>query len=132
MKKRNKSGFTIVEIAVAIAVIGLMVIALSNLFIAVGVIQRQNNHLNLASRAAEAKIEDLRNNHYNTIAPSPPALDFSNELPADLPSPRSALVSVSEPQEGLKQLEVSITYREGTRDKTVRLTGVIGNIGISQ
>ncbi|MBI4101045.1 hypothetical protein HY441_01050 [Candidatus Microgenomates bacterium] len=128
----NVTGFTIVEIAVATAVVGLIVISLTNLFITIAGIQRQNNHLALASRSAEQKIESLRNNHYNSLPLSPPPIDFTNELPADLPTPRSATVTVSEPAQGMKRLDVAITYREGSRDKTIQMSALLGNIGISQ
>ncbi len=129
--KENK-GFTLVEIAVTVAVIGMMMIALANLVIAIGGIQRQSERLTLASRIAEAKIEGLRNNHYNNLVNSPPALDFTNELPTDLPEPRSATVTVSEPSNGIKRLDVSISYTDGKLTKNVNLSGLIGNIGLSQ
>ena len=128
----RQGGFSLVEIAVGLVVVGLIVISLSNVFISIGVIQRQSDHLSLASRIAEQKIESLRNNHYNSLPLSPPPIDFTSELPDDLASPRSAQVSVSEPEAGMKRIEVTITYREGGRSKTVQLSALIGNIGISQ
>lgn len=131
-KKKIGAGFTIVEIVIAVAVLGVMIVAVTNLVIGVATIQRQNQHLTLASRLAEAKIESLRNNHYNNLVNSPPVIDFADELPADLPEPRSAQVTVSEPDPGLKQLDIVITYREGSRNKSVEMSALIGNIGISQ
>jgi prepilin-type N-terminal cleavage/methylation domain-containing protein len=128
----RNSGFTIIELIVATTVLSLMIVALVNLVIGIAGIQRQNDRLQLATRAAETKIESLRNAHYNSLAISPPAIDFASELPADLPSPRTATVTVSEPSPGLKRLDVNVTYREGSKDKTVQLTSLIGNIGISQ
>ena len=130
--EKRQAGFSLVEIAVGLVVIGLVVISISNVFISIGVIQRQSAHLSLAARLAEQKIESLRNNHYNTIPLSPPPIDFTSELPADLATPRSATVNVSEPSPGIKRLEVTITYREGSRSKTVQLSVLLGNIGISQ
>ena len=130
--KLNTQGFTITEIVVAVAVLGIMIVALTNLVIGVASVQRQNQRLTLARRTAEGKIESLRNNHYNNLVNSPPAIDFTSELPAELPDPRSALVTISEPNPGLKQLDIVITYREGSRDKSVEMSALIGNIGISQ
>lgn len=127
-----KSGFSLVEIAVGVAVIGLIIVALSDLFITITGIQRQSRNLALASRLAEQKIESLRNSHYNSLELSPPSLDFTAEMPAELASPRLAQVVVSEPAPGMKRLDVTVTYREGSRDKTVALSALIGNIGISQ
>ena len=131
-KDTNITGFSIVEIVVATAVIGMMIIAMTNLLITVSSIQEQNDHLALASRQAEAKIESLRNSHYNSLPLSPPAIDFSADLPAELPEPKSATVTVTEPSPGLKRLDVSITYHEVNRDKTVSLSALLGNIGLAQ
>ena len=128
----NNDGFTLVELVVVTAVVGLMIISLGNLFIGIGSIQRQADRLAIADRIAEDKIESLRNAHYNTLTNSPPSLDFTNELPADLPTPRSGLITISEPNPGIKRLEVIITYKESSRTKTVQLSALIGNIGISQ
>lgn len=131
-RKNNKSGFTVVEIAVGTVVIGLMVIALTDTFIAISAIQRQSANLSLASRVAEQKIESLRNNHYNNLTNSPPPIDFTNELPDQLAGPRSATITVSEANAGIKRLDIAISYREGSRTKNLKFTALIGNIGISQ
>ncbi|MBI3983670.1 type II secretion system protein [Candidatus Microgenomates bacterium] len=128
----SATGFSLVEIAVGIAVIGLIIVALSDLLITVTGIQRQNRNLALATRTAEQKIESLRNSHYNSLAVSPPPLDFTAELPAELATPRTAQVNISEPTPGMKRLDVTITYQEGSRAKSVALSALIGNIGISQ
>lgn len=129
---QNQTGFSIVEIVVGTVVIGIMVIALTNTFIAINVIQRRSANLSLATRIGEQKIESLRNNHYNTLPISPPPLDFTNELPAQLAGPRSATVTISEPQPGIKRLDISISYREGRQTKNLHLSSLIGNLGISQ
>lgn len=128
----TNKGFTLVEIAVGIAILGIMIISIANLFIAIEAIQRQSLHLALAHRAAEQEIESLRNSHYNTLALSPPNVDFTDELPPELASPRSGEVVISEPQPGIKRLDLTITYRNGRRTKTVKMSALLGNIGISQ
>src|SRR3990167_8392198 len=121
LNKKTSTGFTIIEVVVTMAVVGMMIIALTNLVISVGAIQRQTERLSLASRVAEAKIESLRNNHYNNLTNSPPPIDFTSELPEELPSPRSAYVTVSEPAEGIKRVDVVITYHDGNVDRQVQL-----------
>lgn len=130
--KNNQAGFSIVEIVVGLVVIGIVIISITDIFIATAAMQRQNRNLSLATRAGEQKIESLRNKHYNTLANSPPDINFTSELPDQLGSPRSAIVTVSEPEAGIKRLDVIITYKEGSRSKTIRLSTLIGNIGISQ
>lgn len=128
----NQAGFSIVEIVVGLVLIGIVIISITDIFIATAAIQRQNRNLSLASRAGEQKIESLRNNHYNTLVNSPPDIDFTSELPTELGEPRSAIVTISEPEQGIKRLDIVITYKEGSRDKTIRFSSLIGNIGISQ
>lgn len=129
---RSRTGFTLVEVAVGCVVFGILILALTNTFIAIGVIQRESAHYSLAQRVAEQKIEGLRNHHYNNLALSPPPLDFSGELPDELASPRTATVTISEPSEGIKRLEVLLSWRESGRNRTIQLSALIGNIGISQ
>jgi prepilin-type N-terminal cleavage/methylation domain-containing protein len=129
---QNKQGFSLVEIVVALALVSLMIVSLANLIVTIGVLQRQNRNSTLATRAAENKIEELRNNHYNTLPLSPPPLDFTSELPPELASPRSATVTISEPNSGMRRLEIDISYREGLQTRNIKLSALLGNIGLAQ
>jgi prepilin-type N-terminal cleavage/methylation domain-containing protein len=125
------NGFTLIEIVVATALAGLMVISVANLFIITGDAQRQSQRLETATHAGELKIESLRNKHYNSLEPGT-RIDFTDELPPELNEPRSAQVEISEPEPGLRRLDLHITYYDGTRKRGVDLSTVIGNVGIAQ
>jgi prepilin-type N-terminal cleavage/methylation domain-containing protein len=125
------NGFTLIEIVVATALAGLMVISVANLFIITGDAQRQSQRLETATHAGELKIESLRNKHYNSLEPGT-TIDFTDELPPELNEPRSAQVEISEPQPGLRRLDLHISYYDGTRKRGVDLSTVIGNVGIAQ
>lgn len=127
----DNRGFTLVEIVVATALAGLVVISVANLFIVAGDVQRESQYLETATRAGEQKIESLRNQHYNTLEPGT-TIDFTSELPPELNDPRSATVDISEPKSGLRKLDINITYNDGGKQRRVDLTTVIGNVGISQ
>ncbi|MEX0932142.1 MAG: type II secretion system protein [Candidatus Saccharimonadales bacterium] len=129
---KKQAGFTLVELLVATVVTGMMIIGIASLFLYVSSTQGRANRLLLATQAAENKIENFRNNHYNSLPLSPPAIDFTNELPPELGEPRSASAVISEPQTGLKRIEISVTWSEGSRDRTVELSTLISNIGIAQ
>ena len=129
--KKGSAGFTIIEVLVAMVVLGIMIISVTELFISIDATQRRSRRLESATRAAESKIESLRNSHYNTLTPGTP-LDFTAELPPGLPEPRSATVDVSEPAVGLRRLDVTVTYREGALDKEVQLSALLGDIGLAQ
>lgn len=131
MIKRDESGFTLVELIVAIAVMGLVVVGLTNLYISIETTQRKSQRLEVATRAGERQIESLRNSQYNNLTPGVD-INFTNDLPADLPAPRSGVVVVTEPEDGLRRVDVTITYKDGVGTRTVKQSSLIGVIGIGQ
>lgn len=128
---KNSDGFSLIELIVAMAIFGLMVTGVINLFVGIDTLQRRAQRIEIATRAAEAQIESLRNSHYNSLE-SGETIDFSDELPQSLPAPRTGEVVVSEPIPGMKQLEVTVEYAQQPQDYSVTLTGLMGTIGIAQ
>lgn len=126
----KNQGFTLIEIVVATVLSGLLVISVTNLFIVTEDTQRQSQRMELATHAGEQKIEGLRNNHYNTLEPGT-TIDFTDELPPLLDSP-SGTVEITEPEPGLRRLDVNVTYYDGRRERMVDLTTIIGDVGIAQ
>lgn len=131
MLHKKESGFTLIELLVTISIMGLIVIGVVNLYIAVDTAQRKSYHLEAATRAGEAQIESLRNSQYGNLT-ADSDINFTDQLPEDLPSPRSAIAHISEPEEGLKRVDVTITYKEGNGTNTVRQSSLIGIVGIGQ
>lgn len=128
---RNDSGYTIVEAILAIIVLGIVAASIHTLFVGVQRIQRQAAYLDTATRAAQHEIESLRNNNYNSLTPGED-IDFSGDLPDSLPEPRRGIAEVSEPEPGLRRVDVSVTYGFGGEERSVELSSLIGIIGISQ
>lgn len=131
MLEKKQSGFTLLELLVTIAVFGFFVVGIINLYIGIEESQRKSYHLEVATRAGEAQIESLRNSQYGNLE-ADSEIVFTDQLPADLPEPRSAIVNVSEPEPGLKKVDVSITYKDGRGSNTVRQSSFIGIVGIGQ
>lgn len=127
----KQSGFTLVELIVAIVVVGLLVTGVTSLYITTETTQRKTRLLETATRAGEKKIEELRNNHYNTLE-NDSTIDFTDELPSTLPGPRSGTVAVTEPTPGVKRVDLNITYKDGQIAKEVELTSMIGVLGLGQ
>lgn len=127
----NERGFTLIELLVASVVAGIIIVGVANMFIGIDALQRRAQRIEVATRAAESQIESLRNSHYNSLVVGDD-IDFSDNLPTELPSPRSGSVEITEPTPGLKRFEVTITYNQRPRPYTVTLTGLIGAIGIAQ
>lgn len=131
MHKRKESGFTLVELLATISIMGLLVVGLVNLYITIETSQRKSYHLEIATRAGERQIESIRNAQYGSLEPGVD-IDFTDSLPAELPEPRSGIVEVSEPEDGIRRVDVTITYKDGGKSKTVKQSSLIGVIGVSQ
>lgn len=131
MKKHTVSGFTIVELIISIIVIGIVVTALSTLFLGIQRTQTQSNYKESATRAAQRQIESLRNSNYVSLV-SGEQIDFSDELSPKLPNGSTGIVEVSEPSTGLKRVDVTVTYPDQGGTKKVMLSSLIGVIGITQ
>ena len=133
MKRRlsGSSGFTLVELLITLMLVGVVAGGLTSLFMTIQRIQVQTAYLESATRAASREIESLRNNNYNTLTPGVD-IDFTSSLPANLPKNRTGIVKVSEPVSGLRRVDVTVSYSDGSGSHHVSLSSLIGVIGIAQ
>lgn len=129
--KLRSGGFTLIELLVTIVITGFVIASISSLIISIDATQRSNELLETATRAGEQQIELLRNNSYNTLIPGEDII-FTDQLPDRLLAPRSGVVVVSEPITGVRRVDVTVTYRDGDRSRDVKLSSLIGQIGIGQ
>ncbi len=127
----NQSGLTLIEIAVTILVIGLVAISIVSLMTTTQQIQLQTRYLESATYAAQTEVESLRNMNYSNLDPGT-SLDFSDELPSDLPKGSIGTVTISEPVNGLRRVDVAVTYPVENNTRTVRVSSLIGVLGITQ
>jgi prepilin-type N-terminal cleavage/methylation domain-containing protein len=130
-KKMSNGGFTIVELLVTIAIIGIASIGIASLFYSIQVTQQQSRYVDAATRAAQREIEVLRNNSYNNLQDGQ-VINFTSDLPDSLPANKSGIVNVSEPSNGLKRVDVTVSYSNSGRTHSVKLSSLIGIIGLSQ
>lgn len=129
--KRGEAGFTLVELLVTIVAIGVVFGSISSLMLSVQNGQRTAMFIEGATRAGQREIEILRNNQYASLTPGV-NIDFSDDLPDYLPLPRSGTVVVSEPASGLRRVDVTVSYGSGSAQRSVKLTSLIGVLGIAQ
>lgn len=129
---KSESGFTFLELLATTMFIGIAFASIVEIFISLNGINRQSRNLVDAKQAALERIEDYRNSAYVDIPVGSPALDFSAQLPANLGSPKTGTVNVTETQTGLKRVDVFVSYREGNRTKQVELSTLITEEGIGQ
>lgn len=127
---RSQAGFSIVELVVAI-VVGVLFLSSINLivnnYIHIGL---RGRNLTLANSFASGKVEALRNAGYNSLDAG--TSDISSELPPQLTSPKSGSMTISQPQTGLKQIDISITYSDDGVNRTSSFRTYIGELGVGQ
>lgn len=127
---KNQLGFTLVELVASIAVIGIVTTSVVSLFGSIQSTQRRTAYMETATRAAQREMESLRNNNFNNLNAGE-TIDFTSQLPASLKN-KSGTVVVTEPNSGLKRIDISVVYYEGTSQQEVKLSSLIGILGITQ
>lgn len=130
MKTKRQSGFTVVELVVTIVAAGVIIpavaLALSNLIS----INHRARDLTLASSVSQSEAETLRSVGYNSLGTG--TTDFSGQLPAAMGSPKSASYTVSEPETGVKQIDISISYSDYGASRTLTYRTYISELGVGQ
>ena len=131
MYKSKEDGYSVLEVLVTIVVVGVLFSAVIALYSNVLIVQNRTQNLETATRAAHRQVEALRNLQYNLLEEGED-INFSDDLPADLPSGSTGVVEVTEAQQGLKRVDVTVTYPDGSSENTVTVSSLIGIIGITQ
>jgi prepilin-type N-terminal cleavage/methylation domain-containing protein len=127
---KQEGGFTLVEIVVTILLLGVATAALTSIFISIRNIQLQTTYYDTANRAAARQIESLRNNSYASLTAGQ-TITFTNDIPSSLPK-RTGTAVISSPSDGLRRVDATVTYEAQGRTRTVTLSSLIGELGITQ
>jgi prepilin-type N-terminal cleavage/methylation domain-containing protein len=130
MSANKQAGFTLVEILVSLAVAGIVIMSLNQVVTTYVHLSQRGRYLNLANSYIEARVEALRNTGYNSLATGTTSLTSS--LPAQLPPSRSAWMTVTTPSGGIKQIDLTISYKDQGQNNTYRYTTYIGELGVGQ
>jgi len=131
MSKLNQSGFTLVELTITVVVLGIVLTSVISLFVNIQQAQTHTRFLETSTYAAQTEIESLRTINYNNLTPGT-TIDFTNQLPSSLPKGSTGTVTVSEPLDGLRRVDVSVTYTYKGKTRSVALSSLIGVLGITQ
>lgn len=127
---QKESGFTLVEVMISLVLVGIVVGSVTALFGSIQSTQRRTAWMESATRAAQREMESLRNNNYNNLEAGQ-TIDFTGQLPSNLRNP-SGIVTVSEPNPGLKRVDITVTYQDGSDQQKVSLSSLVGILGITQ
>lgn len=130
MTRKTEQGFTIVELLVTIAVVGILVPTLVGFMNTLNRFNDRARDLTLVNSLAENKVESLRSAGYTAIPTG--TTTFTNELPATLGSPRSATYVVTTPSSGLKQIDLTVSYNDHGATQNVKYRTYVGELGVGQ
>lgn len=129
-KRLSTEGFTLVELIVAIAVGAIVTITLSQVVNNYVHLSQRGRWLSLANSFVEAKAEALRNGGYNGLSLG--TVNITNELPSQLPPGKSATMTITSPSGGIKQVYLTVTYKDQGQNQTFNYTTYIGELGVGQ
>jgi prepilin-type N-terminal cleavage/methylation domain-containing protein len=133
LENRNR-GFTMIELVVTIAFMGIVIVSLMELFTVLRQTNRAADNYTIATQVAQQLVEQYRNTPYANIALG--TVDLTSSALGSYPSlqtPRSAIVTVTETDpDGLKKLEVAVSYKGRTGTRSVQLTTYVSYRGINK
>lgn len=130
MKTNRQSGFTVVELVVTIVAAGVIIPAVALALANVIGINHRARDLTLASSVAQSEAETLRSTGYNSLAAG--TTSFTSQLPAAMGSPKSASYTISTPETGVKQIDISVTYSDYGASHTLTYRTYISELGVGQ
>lgn len=128
--KKQQDGFTIVELLVSIAVAAIVTASLSQVVTSYVHISQRGRYLSIANAYIEAKAEALRNTGYNGLNVG--TTNLTSELPSQLPASRSASMTITNPLGGIKQVNLTISYKDQSLTNTYTYTTYVGELGVGQ
>lgn len=128
---QSQKGYSVIEVLMAIVIAGILFSAVIALYSSVLIVQDRTQKLEIATRAAHQQIESLRNLQYNALEEGED-IDFSDDLPRELSIESTGIVEVSDAEQGLKRVDVTVTYPFRDSSNSVTVSSLIGVIGITQ
>lgn len=127
---KASAGFTMIELLVVIAIFGIVMPTLAASINNLTVLNNRARDLALANLVAESKAENLRNAGFNSLSPG--TVSFSDELPNKLGSPKTGAYTVTIPEPGLAEINLTINYRDYSQTKTIHYKTVVSELGVGQ
>ena len=118
------------EILVSIAVAAIVTMALNSVVTTYLHVSQRGRYMNLANSYVESKVEALRNQGYNSLAVGTTSL--TSELPSQLALSRSATMTVTNPSGGIKQVDITVNYKDQGFTNSISYTTYLGELGVGQ
>jgi type II secretory pathway pseudopilin PulG len=128
--KHRPQGFSIVELVIAIVIAGIIIPAVAMALTNLSAINHRARDQALANMLAQNKVESLRSIGFNAIPLS--TVSFSAELPSVMGGPKSASYTVTSPQTGIKQVDITISYTDYGQSRGATFRSYISELGVGQ
>lgn len=127
---KNESGFTIVELIVAIVVGTILITSAILLMTSTERLSQRQRDLTAANSFVEQKVEALRSAGF--LGLNDGTTDITSELPAELNSPRDGSLQISTAGGGLKKVDITLIYNDQGTNRTYSYTTYVGELGVGQ
>ena len=124
VRKSDQRGFSLVELMIAITVLGVGVLSLAGLF---PLAMNRVNVGDLESRAtfhAQAKLEDLKR------VPWAQLVDDASADTVDVVFARTWTIQEDAPVAGMKQVQVNVTWADNKGPRTVSISSFLSDSGM--
>ncbi len=128
-------GVSLIETLLVVVLVGAAVFLMANLPNAMGLVNK-SRHLSLAREIAVKEIEDKRNISYINLVPD--TTEIIDSRISLLPSGNGQVVVtdcdsiICTNEEHVKQVAVTVQWKEGSKNQQVSLKTFIGEGGINQ
>lgn len=133
MKSRDERGFSLLELLITAAVMSVIILSIYGFFQSVRDVNRFASNLVIANQVAQKQIEAYRNTPYNTIPTGTQNVSSILTSYPSLRTPRSATAVITELQpDGLKQIDLTISYTDKGGTKTVAVSTLVASRGINK
>lgn len=134
---KSASGFTLIELIVTIAVIGILLPVVIMFLNAINAMNGRANTLSTVNAYAENRIETFRSAGFQSvpITTGPVTFTGTEALPEAVPKPRSATYEVTFLASGntsVKKIVITTSFRSPTGTETKKYTTYLGELGVGQ
>ncbi len=129
-RKLTSHGFTLTELVIAISLFGLIIPIIALSVTELTILNARSRNILLANTAAQNKVETLRSQGFNSIPTG--TVDFSSELSSLLSSPKTASYTITNSTASIKDVSITISFRDGTTTRTTQYQTSISELGVGQ
>ena len=134
---RQQNGFTLIELIVTIAIIGILLPVVITLLNSINNMNGRANTLSNVSAYVENRVEAFRSAGFQSVPVTTGPVSFTGAeaLPAGIPKPNSAtyeVTSYSPTNTSVKKIIITVSFRSFSGTETRKYTTYLGELGVGQ